>query len=337
MRGATVAEVRFCPHCFSLYRGEFQHCALDGALLEVVGPQDPDPLEGRAVGRFRLGRLLGEGSTGRVYQAHHRTRDTSVALKTLWGDLAADQRLLRRFERAAAATRIIQHPNVLEVLELDTSPAGLGFIVMPLVDGISLRQALAERGPARAEQALPIVRQLASGLAAAHAAGFVHRDIKPANLMLEPSGRLRILDFGLAGVMVPDEDTRITASGTFVGTPLYMAPEQARSASEVSPAADLYAFGVVLHELLAGRPPFRGQTPLEVMIAHTTEAPPPLPPSAGLERLADRCMAKRPEDRPSSAQAVLRELDRIQALLEVGPRSRQIADTLEMDPFETDQ
>lgn len=327
--------MRFCPHCFSLFRGEFLHCALDGAQLEPVGPNGPDPLEGRALGRFRLVRLLGEGSTGRVYRALHRTREAEVAVKTLWGDLAADQRLLRRFERAAAATRKIEHPNVLEVLELDTSPAGLAFVVMPLVDGVSLRQVLDERGPATAVQALPIVVQLARGLAAAHAAGFVHRDIKPANLMLEADGHLRILDFGLAGVMVAEEDTRITASGTFVGTPLYMAPEQARSAAEVSPAADVYAFGVVLHEMLSGQPPFRGQTPLEVMIAHSTQPPPPTPPAGGLEQLVAWCMAKRPEDRPRNAEALLGELNRISKTVnQAAARAHGLTETLEMEPVE---
>lgn len=293
--------MRFCPHCSSLYRGDFEHCAVDGSRLDIVG-EDEDPLLGRPVDRYRIEALLGTGSTGRVYRAVHRTREETFALKVIWGDLGADQRLVRRFQRAAAATRCIHHTNVVRIMDFGTTIGGLSFLVMELVEGESLRTFLRRRGRLDSLSTARITYQIAQGLMAAHAAGFVHRDVKPANLVLHgsPSNlRVKILDFGLVGLTVADADARITASGTFVGTPLYMAPEQARNASEVGPAADVYALGVLIHELLTGFPPFDGGTSLEVMIAHSTRAPPPTPPASGLGPMAEHMLSKTPEGRPS--------------------------------------
>ena len=338
-KAVRLERVRFCPLCSSLFRGEFTCCAVDGTRLSAVAT-GRDPVLGRAIDRFRVDRFLGEGSTGRVYEAVHRTQEARFAIKLVWGDLAADQRVQQRFRRAAELTAQLGHPNVVEVLELTVTAGGLVLLVMPLVPGPSLRQLLAERGPMTPAEVLPVARQLVHGLGAAHAAGFVHRDVKPANLVLsDPEdllrAQLRILDFGLAGLTVLDQDARITASGTFVGTPLYMAPEQARSAAEVSPAADFYAVGVLIHEMLTGLPPFEGQTPLEVMIAHSTRAPPPLPPSAGLEQVVAWCLQKRPEARPQTARALLAELDRVADRLARAPRTgpaTALVETLEMEP-----
>lgn len=330
--------MRFCPHCSSLYRGDFEHCAVDGAKLCLVTAEE-DPLIGRPVDRYRIEALLGTGSTGRVYRARHRTRGESFAVKLIWGDLGADQRVARRFQRAAAATRKIRHPNVVSIVDFGTTIGGLSFLVMELVEGRSLRTILDEDGRMRPLRAARTALQVAEGLAAAHAEGFVHRDIKPANLViderLEP--HVKILDFGLVGLTATDADARITASGTFVGTPLYMAPEQARSASEVSPAADLYALGVVLHELLAGKPPFEGKTPLEVMIAHSTRPPPSLPAYGGLEQLVAWALEKSPDQRPSSAVVMARELRRIIDKLIDAEEAEDtlpspIIETLELDP-----
>ena len=314
---ATVLGLRFCPHCSSLYRGDFEHCAVDGTRLEHVG--DRDPLIQRPVDRYRIEALLGTGSTGRVYRALHRTQNQAVALKLIWGDLGADQRVVRRFQRAAAATRRIRHPHVVQVLDFGTTIGGLSFLAMELVNGQNLRAIIDRDGRTPPRRAAGIARQIAEGLRAAHAAGFVHRDIKPANVVLDETGtapRAKILDFGLVGLTVADADSRITASGTFVGTPLYMAPEQARSASEVSPAADVYALGVLIHELVTGNPPFEGSTPLEVMIAHSTQRPPRLPRTlGGLDELVACALEKDPNDRPS-AEACVEELGRILNRLE---------------------
>lgn len=280
---------------------------------------DKDPLLGRPVDRYRVETLLGVGSTGRVYRAIHRTREEVFALKVIWGDLGADQRLVRRFQRAASATRRIQHPNVVRIMDFGTTIGGLSFLVMELVAGISLRHFLEQRGRLTPIATARVAAQVGQGLAAAHSAGFVHRDIKPANLVLDGDPRapnVKILDFGLVGLTVADADARITASGTFVGTPLYMAPEQARSASEVGPPADVYTLGVLIHELLTGATPFDGGTSLEVMIAHSTRPPPPTPDAGGLGPLVHRMLAKTPEGRPS-LEEVSRTLEEIVEDLEL--------------------
>lgn len=293
--------MRFCPHCSSLFRGDFEHCAVDGTRLETVRA-GRDPLLGRAVDRYRIEALLGAGSTGRVYRATHRARETVLALKVIWGDLGADQRLVRRFQRGASATRRIQHPNVVRILDFGTTIGGLSFLAMELVAGDSLQAVIDRQGPVGAPLTARVGLQVAQGLDAAHRAGFVHRDVKPANLVLggpETAPSLKILDFGLVGLATADADARITASGTFVGTPLYMAPEQARNASDVGPGADIYSLGVVLYELLTGQPPFRGTTPLEVMIAHSTLPVPSLAASGGVGPLVSAMLEKIPERRPS--------------------------------------
>lgn len=310
------------------------HCAVDGTrLVEVRGA---DPLIHKAVDRFRIEEHLGTGSTGRVYRATHRTSNQSFAVKIIWGDLGADQHLVRRFQRAAVATRKIRHSSVVRVLEFGTTSAGLSFLVMELIRGWSLRRILDERGPLTPLQTAMVGIQVADGLEAAHAAGFIHRDIKPANLMVDVRStppRTKILDFGLVGLAAPDADVRITASGTYIGTPLYMAPEQALNASDLSPAADVYSLGVVLHELLTGKPPFIGGSALEVMIAHSTQAPPCPPPSGGLEKIIIWALEKRPEHRPASAVALATALrGTLASIRSASEAASPLAETLELEP-----
>lgn len=274
------------------------------------------------------------GSTGRVYKVLHRTREESFALKLLWGDLSANQQLLRRFHRAAAASQSIQHPNVVQILDFGTTRQGLAFLVMEFVNGTSLRQQLDHTGPLSPYDASQLAIQVAQGLAAAHAAGFVHRDIKPANIIIDSrkSNQAKILDFGLVGLTVTEADVRITASGSFVGTPLYMAPEQARSASDVGIQADIYSLGVMLFEMVTGYPPFEGTSPIEVMIAHSTQAPPRLTHLGTFGELIAWALEKDPRCRPQSALAYVDYLKRAtEDLPALIPEKKDLTDTLDME------
>src|SRR5262249_28929388 len=179
------------------------------------------------------------------------------------------------------------HPNIVTVADFVTTSNGMTFIVMELVAGRTLDVAIGREAPFQVVRAARIGRQIAAGLGEAHRMGFVHRDVKPSNIMLtETSGQelVKILDFGVVGLGAMPMSTRLTAIGHIIGTPTYMAPEQVHDPG-VGPAADLYALGVILFEMLAGEPPFTGPGRTEVFIKHISELPPPLPPSDGLELL----------------------------------------------------
>ncbi|MBX2814204.1 MAG: serine/threonine protein kinase [Myxococcales bacterium] len=284
----------------------------------LVSVHTQDPLIGRPIDRYRVEAAIGMGSTGRVYRALHSSLDELVALKLIWGDVGSDHQRIRRLQRLVEASRHINHPNVVRVMEQATTRNGLSYLVMELVPGASLRHHLNYHGPVSPLRATQVASQVADGLTASHAAGFVHRDIKPANIIQISSQPLhvKILDFGLVGMALEETDARITASGSFVGTPLYMAPEQAKSASDVGPAADIYSLGIMLFELITGYPPFAGQTPLDVLIAHSTHPVPHLQHLGRLGDLISWALEKKPHNRPSSAYVFSEHLRRITRQLE---------------------
>ncbi|MDL1951589.1 hypothetical protein FBQ97_17495, partial [Acidobacteria bacterium ACD] len=267
---------------------------------------------GQRLGPYEVVAPLGAGGMGEVYRARDPRLSRDVALKVLPEGIARDAELLARLEEEARATSALNHPSIVVVHEVGQAE-DRRFIVMELVEGESLRQVLA-RGPLPVREAVRIAAQVAEGLAAAHAHGIVHRDLKPENVMVTRDGRAKILDFGLSrrSAVAPSRpgDTlalrqKATAPGLVVGTVTYMSPEQVR-AEEVDHRSDVFSFGVVLFEILTGKPPFRRPTPAETMAAVLTEDPPPLsnllpsvPPA--LERVVARCLEKNRERRFHSA------------------------------------
>jgi serine/threonine-protein kinase len=261
----------------------------------------PDRLSESLKDRYRIERELGAGSMATVYLAHDLRHDRQVALKVVKPEIVeavgAD-----RFVNEIRTTAHLKHPHVLPLF--DSGPAGDAlFYVMPYVDGESLRARLRREPQLPVTDTVGILRELADALAYAHAQGIVHRDLKPDNVLL--SGRhVFLADFGVACALQagtsPDET--MTATWTLVGTPTYMSPEQSTGGSRVDHRTDIYAYGVMAYEMLAGVRPFTGTMPAGVMSAHLTDSPPPLsahrpdvPPS--LESLVMKCLEKRPEDR----------------------------------------
>ncbi|NJD09257.1 MAG: hypothetical protein FIB01_02055, partial [Gemmatimonadetes bacterium] len=253
-----------------------------------------------------------QGGMATVYLATDLKHNRDVALKVLRPDLAATlgpERFLREIEIAAR----LQHPNILPVHDSGEA-AGFLFYVMPYVEGHSLRERLSEHGELPVAEAVRILREVADALAHAHAHGVLHRDIKPENVML--SGRHALVaDFGVAkAVHEATGRQKLTTVGIALGTPTYMAPEQAAADPHADHRADIYAFGVTAYELLAGRPPFTGLTAQAILAAHMTEAPAPvsglrpLLPQA-LAQLVMRCLEKKPADRPQSADELLSVLE----------------------------
>jgi serine/threonine-protein kinase len=271
----------------------------------------PERLGAALAGRYTVERELGAGGMATVYLAHDVRHDRKVALKVLREELSASlgkERFLREIKVAAA----LQHPHILPLY--DSGAAGdLLFYVMPYVDGPSLRDRLAKEGELPIPEAVRILRDIADALTEAHRHGVVHRDLKPENVMLRGRHAL-VMDFGVAKALSEATGRQsLTTVGVALGTPTYMAPEQAVADPHVDHRADIYAFGVVAYELLAGRPPFTGSSPQQVLAAHVTSTPEPIatcrPVPAALAALVMRCLEKRPADRPQSAEELVPQLE----------------------------
>ena len=268
----------------------------------------PPDLTGRTLGDFQVLRKIGQGGMGQVYLARQLSLKRPVALKLLKADLAASPTALKRFEAEAHAVAKLNHPNIVQVYEFGEHD-GLRYMALEFVEGRNLREYLARKGPPDLPVALSIVRQVTTALQKAHEQGLVHRDIKPENILVTRKVEVKVTDFGLSRFFAPGEALNLTQSGVTLGTPLYLSPEQAQGKA-VDHRSDLYSFGVTVYHLLAGEPPFKGSTAVEVALKHVTDRPPPLadlrpdlPPD--LCGMVHRLMAKDPADRYQS----VRELD----------------------------
>jgi eukaryotic-like serine/threonine-protein kinase len=268
--------------------------------------------EGIIDDRYELQRLLGEGASGRVYLAHDRRLERRLALKLLHEQLADDEDQLQRFRWEATTVASLNHPNVVHVYDFGLEP--VTYIAMELVEGRSLAAALARQGPMELDRALGIIEQVLAALAYAHRMGVVHRDVKPGNIMLSEGGRVKLTDFGIARLA---GRPGLTETGLVVGTASYLSPEQAEGRPATG-SSDLYAVGTVLFEILAGRPPFAGETPVAVALQHVRapvprlrEVRPELP--ASIDSVLARALAKRPEDRFADAQSFLQALTQTRA------------------------
>ena len=261
-----------------------------------------------AEARYQIERVLGSGGMATVYLAHDRELGRLVALKLLAENLAADAQYRARFLREARLAAGLAHLNVVQVYDVGEDERGL-FIVLEYVEGETLAATLRRCGRLPPEEAVRIGIQVCAGLEQAHAAGLVHRDIKPQNILLSRDGTAKISDFGIARRL---DGTGLTEHGAVLGSASYLAPEQARG-EPVSAAADLYALGVVLYELLTGRPPFEADSlPALVLqreqgrIVPPREHAPGIPPA--LEDVVMGCLARLPEHRPDSAAALAQAL-----------------------------
>ena len=304
-----------------LKAGSFiEQAPAEDLTLLLSGDQLFQSMVGQSLGRYKILSLLGSGGMGQVYRARDATLGRDVAVKVLPAAFTQDADRVRRFEQEARAASSLNHPNIITIYEIGRAGRA-HFIAAELVEGRTLRQQMAD-GRIRLATSLDITAQVASALAAAHAAGIAHRDIKPENIMMRPDGLVKVLDFGLAKLVerqgpAPGDDASPAESdgtlpGMVMGTVGYMSPEQVRAA-KVDARTDIFSLGVVLFELLAGRQPFRGDSAVEVMNAILKEDPAELTAgdleprgsreqiSTALERVVHRCLEKRPEARFQSA------------------------------------
>ncbi|MCB8906263.1 MULTISPECIES: serine/threonine-protein kinase [unclassified Streptomyces] len=273
-------------------------------------------MNGRVIGgRYELATVIGQGGMGQVWTAYDRRLDRRVAVKllrpaTMTGPATAADELRRRFVRECRVTAHVDHPGLVTVHDAGSEGEDL-YLVMQYVEGADLADHLAEHDPYPWEWAVSVAAQLCAVLAAVHAVPIVHRDLKPRNVMVRPDGSVIVLDLGVASVLDSDT-TRLTHTGSPIGSPAYMAPEQAMGGA-VGPSTDLYALGALLHELLSGNVPFAGSTALGVLHRHLYEPPVPLRQlrpevPEPLEALVLRLLAKDPRERPSGAHEVYEHL-----------------------------
>jgi len=265
-------------------------------------------LIGGTISHYRILERLGGGGMGVVYKAVDLKLDRRVALKFLAGQRGASEEHKRRFTREARAASALDHPNICTIYEIDETGDGALFIAMAFCEGGTLRDRL-DHGPLPVAEAIGIAVQIAAGLGSAHERGIVHRDVKPANVMLTPGGLVKLVDFGIAKLA---DQSRLTRAGTALGTAAYMSPEQFRGET-ADPRTDIWSLGVVIYEMVTGRPPFEGADEMEVARGILSRLPRPMaalrpgaPPA--LERIVTRALAKPPEHRYSRIEEMRADL-----------------------------
>src|SRR5216684_2139668 len=267
-------------------------------------------------GRYELDGVVGRGGMAEVYRARDLRLDRIVAVKTLREDLARDQTFQARFRREAQSAASLNNPSIVAVYDTgedNTGGSHVPYIVMEYVDGRTLRDLLRDDRRLLPERALEITDGVLRALDYSHSNGIVHRDIKPGNVMLTRSGQVKVMDFGIARA-VSDAQATMTQTAQVIGTAQYLSPEQARG-ERVDARSDLYSAGCLLYELLTGRPPFTGDSPVAIAYQHVTENPvtpsridPEIPPWA--DAIVLKAMAKSPADRYQSAAEMRADLQR---------------------------
>ena len=286
--------MKVCPRCYTRFPDGERFCLHDSAVL--VEEEDIARL-GTSIGNYRLDKILGRGGMGTVYSGEHVYIKKAVAVKVLHPQFARYQEAIHRFLREARAATSINHANIVDVTDFGILPEGPVYFVMEYLEGKSLEDLIEKEGAVELHRALNVANQIALALEAAHAVGVIHRDLKPDNIMLlkKPGRRdlvrmapdqtswitereesydfVKVLDFGIAKVLVQDELLAETVQGAVFGTPEYMSPEAARG-EDVDHRADVYSLGVILFDMLCGRPPFEAPQSSEVLSMHIHQNPP---------------------------------------------------------------
>lgn len=320
-----MAGDRFCPLCDDYLVEEL--CPAHG-VPTIAKLDSAEPIIKLDVGtviaqRYRVERFLRQGGMGVVLAARQLQTDQRVVIKVLKNDRVALRNNLRRFYQEARVISRLSHPNIVKIFEFGfDAPTRVPFLAMELVDGRTIREIVKTDGTFSEDRAASVLKQVAQALVEAHDKGVLHRDLKPANIMLVPLAQgedVKVLDFGLAKVLEPEEGTKpFTAPGQAVGTPAFMAPEQITQSPQDF-RTDLYGLGCVLHVMLTGTPPFDGPDRLEVMRKQIREPPPPLPerlsdgraPTQDIIALHRRLLMKNRTDRPASMKEVIAILNRL--------------------------
>ena len=287
---------------------------IDLSISYSMNAKEPADATNTMLGEFRLLKKLGTGGMAEVYLAEQTTLRRQVAVKILRAEYFTDEQYVKRFRHEAAAAGSLNHPNIVQVYMVGEEN-GINYIAQEYVQGRTLKDYMNRKGPMEVKIALHILRQVASALQVASENGIVHRDIKPENILLTNKGEAKVADFGLAQLTLQGERISLTQSGLTLGTPLYMSPEQVNG-QPLDARSDIYSFGIMAWQMLAGRPPFTGETAMSVAVKHLNDKPPAITEfrsdlPASLRDLIKRLISKRKEDRPADFAVVVNELKQI--------------------------
>ena len=263
--------------------------------------------------RYELSKRIGRGGMADVFLGRDRLLDRQVAIKVLFPEFAVDPNFVERFRREAQAAANLSHPNIVNVYDWGKH-SGTYFIAMEFVDGRTLADILRSNGHVTAKQAAEIASEVAAALGFAHEAGLVHRDIKPANILIGSNGQVKVADFGIARAMNAPTESNLTQAGAVMGTATYFSPEQAQGA-QPDPRSDLYSLGIVMYEMVAGRPPFTGENPVSIAYKQVHDNPQPLNQFVAdvprpYEAIVAKLLAKDPKVRYATANALRDDLRR---------------------------
>ncbi len=307
-----------CPKCRTVYPEGVANCGHDGETLlpdAAFSGVDPDLTPGTTVGEYEIEKKLGEGGFGCVYAGVHPLIGKRVAIKVLNREYSSNPQMVSRFIAEARAVNQIQHQNIIDIFAFGSLPDKRQYYVMELLDGVPFDEYIQRKGKLTPEEAIPILRQVARALDAAHKNEIVHRDLKPENIYVafDADGRPtpKLLDFGIAKLLGDHTSGHKTNTGAPIGTPYYMSPEQCRGTG-VDHRTDIYSFGVMCFEVLTGQRPFVSDQMLTLMLKHINEQPPAVSTVAGLPTELDapiqRMMSKDVADRPQTVSMAVEEL-----------------------------
>src|SRR4051812_27005676 len=279
-----------CYHCF------VQSTAPQGGVPSFARPGEI------LLGKYRVDEVIGVGGMGCVVRASHLYLQQPVAIKILLPQMVESPSTVQRFMREAQATVKLRSEHIARVMDVSTLPDGTPVMVMEFLEGYDLNQILRHHGPQVAQAVVDLMLQACEGIAEAHSIGIIHRDIKPSNFFVthrpDGSNLLKILDFGISKAG-SDAVSELTGTQTVIGTPTYMAPEQMQTARSTDPRSDIWSMGVVMYQMLAGRPPFEAESyaQLVLMVATSPPAPLTMPLPGGLQSIVMRCLEKDPKNR----------------------------------------
>ncbi len=309
--GVPTVGQRVCSAYFTYFAFATSLLMAESDANRVLETGLEADLSGRLVGDYQLLRRLGRGGMADVYLAEQRSLKRKIALKVLKAELAADQNYVKRFHHEAQAAASLVHASIVQIHDVGCVD-GIHYIAQEYVEGKNLKQFILSQGTIDARLAVSVMRQVASALHRAGSRGIIHRDIKPENIMLARTGEVKVADFGLARVMGNGEAMNLTQVGITMGTPLYMSPEQVEG-KQLDPRSDIYSLGVTCYHMLAGIPPFRGETALAIAMQHVKNDAERLESHrddlpVGLCRIVHKMLAKQASDRYAHAAELLQDL-----------------------------